>query len=541
MARPRAYCRAERHTITCWAGSPQHHVFAATDLERYASCPFRFFLERVLEIEPVEDLTLEFDVRNRGRVVHDVLAAFHRRVNERLGRPASPLELDAAEFDALLAAAVEDSLPPEPENPLAAALREVDRRLVIQWLSQYRQQLEKYAGLWQDFETPMAPELMEVSFGRSGQPPPSTDQWLEFSREEQAVRISGRIDRVDTGVVAGHSVFNVLDYKTGGPIALTPESITAGLTLQPPLYALAVMELLMVDRNLYPLAGRLLVHPRGRLPAPAGAADVSQRRRPDRVGARLGGAPRHAGRHGRDAGPRHSPRPVSRLQRRRALHRPLPLQHHLPHQSGPFSGEDMSADSRPVNPSGWTDQQQRAISTRGASVALSAGAGCGKTFVLTERFLAELEPGGAAAPPHLSQLVAITFTERAAREMRDRIRKACRERLRGCPPEQAGYWLALLRELDSARISTIHAFCGGLLRAHAVEAGIDPRFDVLDGAQAGTLLFELSDEVLRNRLADRDEAALKLVTRFGLNRLRDMIARLLAVAGGDRLAAVEPG
>jgi ATP-dependent helicase/DNAse subunit B len=231
---------------------PQHHVFAATDLERYASCPFRYFLERVLEIEPAEDLTLEFDVRNRGRVVHDVLATFHRRVNERLGRPASPLELDAAEFDALLAAAVEESLPPEPENPLAAALREIDRRLVIQWLSQYRQQCEKYAGLWQNFETPMAPELMEVSFGRQGQPPPSTDQWLEFSREQQTVRISGRIDRVDTGIVAGHSVFNVLDYKTGGSIKLTPESITAGLALQPPLYALAVMELLLVDRDLYP-------------------------------------------------------------------------------------------------------------------------------------------------------------------------------------------------------------------------------------------------------------------------------------------------
>ena len=130
--------------------------------------------------------------------------------------------------------------------------------------------------------------------------------------------------------------------------------------------------------------------------------------------------------------------------------------------------------------------------------------------------------------PHLSQLVAITFTERAAREMRDRIRKACRERLRGCPAEQAGYWLALLRELDSARISTIHSFCGGLLRAHAVEAGIDPRFRVLDAAQASTLLFELSDEVLRDRLAARDEAALALVTRFGLDRLREMIARLLA-------------
>ena len=117
---------------------PAQHTFAATELERYASCPFRFFLERVLEIQPVEDLALEFDVLDRGRVVHDVLATFHRRTNQRLGRPASPLELDAAEFDALLAAAIAESLPPEPENPVQAALREIDRRLVVQWLSQYR-------------------------------------------------------------------------------------------------------------------------------------------------------------------------------------------------------------------------------------------------------------------------------------------------------------------------------------------------------------------------------------------------------------------
>ncbi len=78
--------------------SPQY-TFAATELERYASCPFRFFAERVLKIEPLEDLTLEFDVMERGRVVHDVLGKFHQRVNERLGGPASPLRLDAAEFE----------------------------------------------------------------------------------------------------------------------------------------------------------------------------------------------------------------------------------------------------------------------------------------------------------------------------------------------------------------------------------------------------------------------------------------------------------
>ena len=194
-----------------------------------------------------------------------------------------------------------------------------------------------------------------------------------------------------------------------------------------------------------------------------------------------------------------------------------------------------------------TDQQHQAVTARGVSVALSAGAGCGKTFVLTERFLRELEPdghGGAKGDSpifadtkigtvpdrrsRLGQLVAITFTERAAREMRSRIRAACRRRLQECPEHQVGYWLGLVRELDSARISTIHSFCGSLLRAHAVEAGVDPRFRVLDAAQAATLLFKLTDDVLRTRLADRDEKALTLVTRFSLDRLRDMIARLLA-------------
>jgi ATP-dependent helicase/nuclease subunit B len=253
---------------------PQH-VFAATDLERYASCPFRFLLERVLKIEPIEDLALEFDVLERGRVVHDVLATFHRRVNERLGRPTSPLELDkrdAAEFDSLLAESIRDSLPPEPAGPVQAALREVDRRLVVEWLSQYREQLTQYDAQWKDFETPMAAELFEVSFGRGDEPPPSVAEPLDFaveaascrfrsakrqdaaspSGEGETIRISGRIDRIDTGRVAGETAFNVLDYKTGAAIRLTPESIKAGTTLQLPLYALAAMELLLADRDAIP-------------------------------------------------------------------------------------------------------------------------------------------------------------------------------------------------------------------------------------------------------------------------------------------------
>ena len=120
----------------------------------------------------------------------------------------------------------------------------------------------------------------------------------------------------------------------------------------------------------------------------------------------------------------------------------------------------------------YTPEQAKAISERRVSVALSAGAGCGKTFVLTERFLSYLEPGSSEAPDpaELGELVAITFTERAAREMRDRIRQKCYERLQNAQGEKAAYWLSLLRALDAARVSTIHSFCGSLLRSHAVEA-----------------------------------------------------------------------
>jgi ATP-dependent helicase/nuclease subunit A len=85
-----------------------------------------------------------------------------------------------------------------------------------------------------------------------------------------------------------------------------------------------------------------------------------------------------------------------------------------------------------------TDEQRRVIGTRDVSMALSAGAGCGKTFVLTERYLAALDPRDLTGRPplNLHEIVAITFTERAAREMRDRIRTKCYQRLTAASEHQ---------------------------------------------------------------------------------------------------------
>lgn len=176
----------------------------------------------------------------------------------------------------------------------------------------------------------------------------------------------------------------------------------------------------------------------------------------------------------------------------------------------------------------YTDEQESAITLRSVSVALSAGAGCGKTFVLTERFLSCFEESGEGLrADQLGQLVAITFTERAAREMRDRIRRKCYQRLLSATPAAAAHWSALLRSLDGARISTIHSFCASLLRGRAVEAGLDPQFGVLQQAQSDTLLSEAIDDELRRLVSAQDPATIELAVRFDLRELAEMIYTLV--------------
>ncbi|MFO1022416.1 MAG: UvrD-helicase domain-containing protein [Planctomycetales bacterium] len=174
-----------------------------------------------------------------------------------------------------------------------------------------------------------------------------------------------------------------------------------------------------------------------------------------------------------------------------------------------------------------TPQQAAAIETRDVSIALAAGAGCGKTFVLTQRYLEELQPGRSDAD--LSPLVAITFTERAAREMRSRIRYACRDRLKKCADAEVEHWQKLVRQVDAARITTIHAFCAGLLRANAAEARLDPQFAVLDEATVGPMRHEASKRAVREALEERDPAAMTLVKEFGLEGAIDRCEILIGL------------
>ena len=155
------------------------------------------------------------------------------------------------------------------------------------------------------------------------------------------------------------------------------------------------------------------------------------------------------------------------------------------------------------------NEQQRAAVEAGGEVFVSAGAGTGKTAVLVERFVRAVCDRGI----DVDSILVITYTRRAAGELRTRVRAALAERGRH----------DLARELDGAWISTIHGFCLRLLKAYPFAAGLDPRFRELDEAQAAVLRSEAFQQALGEFCADGAPERLRLLATYGADGLRRML------------------
>jgi ATP-dependent helicase/nuclease subunit A len=156
--------------------------------------------------------------------------------------------------------------------------------------------------------------------------------------------------------------------------------------------------------------------------------------------------------------------------------------------------------------------QATAAYTLDRHISVTAGPGAGKTTVLVERYLHILRE---KKPPSIDQIVAITFTNRAANEMRERLRVALDILLREATGDARARWMRYKRTLDGAVITTIHGFCMRLLREFPVEAGLDPQFTLLDEHRSATLLASAVEECLSESIGRKDEAVSRLTAGIG--------------------------
>jgi ATP-dependent helicase/nuclease subunit A len=176
----------------------------------------------------------------------------------------------------------------------------------------------------------------------------------------------------------------------------------------------------------------------------------------------------------------------------------------------------------------FTPEQEQAIfPPYDRNLIVVAGAGSGKTRVLVQRYMALLEDHPDWP---LNALVAITFTRKAAQEMRDRVRTELQARLAAAGPDERELWANRLAAMASARIDTIHALCGTISAGECRRSGLDPRFRVLDEIEADLLKQNVIERVLLELMSgDEPDPVLSLFRHYDAADVRRMLMRLIAI------------
>ncbi|HHJ52282.1 MAG TPA: hypothetical protein ENJ89_03735, partial [Caldithrix abyssi] len=163
-------------------------------------------------------------------------------------------------------------------------------------------------------------------------------------------------------------------------------------------------------------------------------------------------------------------------------------------------------------------QQQALDLTRNISV--TAGAGSGKTKILVDRFLKIVLQDAAKT----RRILAITFTNKAAGEMRERVAEKVTELLRQSEdPARAARLRRIRDQLNSAAISTFHSFCARVLREFPVQAGLPPEFNEMDEIRSYILRQEAIDRAIQSLDDDDNQNWIALFSRLSLFRVTNML------------------
>ncbi len=172
-----------------------------------------------------------------------------------------------------------------------------------------------------------------------------------------------------------------------------------------------------------------------------------------------------------------------------------------------------------------TEEQLGAVQSIDKHVLVSAGAGSGKTSVLVERFLEVLRCHPEAG---VSDVIAVTFTRKAAEEMRTRLKEGLKKLSTNAQAEEDRVrWNRCLVEIESARIGTIHSLCDHLLKTRSTEAAVDPRFELLDDLERAQLLDDSVREAIAEMLDEPPQGFEELLD-FPLEQVKEMLKQLLS-------------
>ena len=160
----------------------------------------------------------------------------------------------------------------------------------------------------------------------------------------------------------------------------------------------------------------------------------------------------------------------------------------------------------------WTIDQKGVIEKRGNNILVSAAAGSGKTAVLVERIITKIIEDRV----EIDELLVVTFTKAAAREMKEKIRRAIDEKIKAEPDNE--YLIRQNTLIANANISTIDSFCGSFVRDNFNDIGIDPSFRICDENEGKLLFQEAVDNVLDSSFEGEDNHDFKDMMKLYTDR-----------------------
>ena len=444
--------------------------YSVSALQNYAYCPYRFLLSAMYHLEPLEDPEpLErMDPLTKGSLFHEVLAEFFRALQQRqMAMATTPMDRVLEILDATLtrvAANYAELLAPAVDRVWQDEVAGIRTDLHI-----WARDLAESTG-WE-------PWLFEFGFGLPDAPGRDPNSRREPVTIDNRFLLRGAIDLIERK--PGTKILRVTDHKTSKNRSERGSIIGHGQQLQPVIYSLAVeaatgCTVESARFSYCTTAGGFTEHnvPINERSRDMGIEALEIIDRAVELGM-LPPAPaeKACGVLRLPAGVRSEPGATGATQITRSDRR---------------SDRVERTTMRPAL-ADQADREQIATALDDTLI-VEAAAGTGKTTELVRRIVRVIETGRA----EVTGIVAVTFTEKAAGELKLRLREALEE-ARGNSASGSAQRERLdraLGRLEEAQVSTIHGFCADLLRERPVEARIDPLFTVLTEAQAERMYDE---------------------------------------------------